>query len=68
MNIYWENAADDDLIYSETEKLIGDGARKAQEVGVWNEYLYLNYADKWQKPIKGYDEESADIEGSEQEV
>jgi len=21
---------------------------------VWNPYLYLNYAEKWQNPIRGY--------------
>jgi hypothetical protein len=54
--LYWDNAADDDFIYVETEKLFGAGVKKSEEVGVWNRYLYLNYADKWQKPIRGYGE------------
>jgi hypothetical protein len=61
VNIYWENAADDEVIYSETKKLIDAGERKAKENGVWNEYLYLNYAEKWQKPIRGYGEENVQM-------
>jgi hypothetical protein len=56
LTLYWDNAADDDFIYVETEKLFGAGVKKSEEVGVWNRYLYLNYADKWQKPIRGYGE------------
>lgn len=56
LTLYWENAADDDFIYAETEKLFDAGVETAKEAGVWNRYLYLNYADKWQKPIRGYGE------------
>jgi hypothetical protein len=56
LTLYWDSAADDDFIYAETEKLFDAGVEKAKEVGVWNQYLYLNYADKWQKPIRGYGE------------
>lgn len=56
LTLYWEDAADDDLIYAETQKLFEAGEREAKEAGVWNRYLYLNYADKWQKPIRGYGE------------
>jgi len=30
--------------------------KKAKEAGLWNRYLYLNYAEKWQRPIRGYGE------------
>lgn len=58
LTLYWEDAVDDDFIYAETEKLFDVGVRKAKEIGVWNRYLYLNYADKWQKPIRGYGEDN----------
>jgi hypothetical protein len=54
LTLYWDNAADDDLIYAETKKLFDGGTQKAKKAGLWNQYLYLNYADKWQKPIQGY--------------
>jgi len=56
LNMYWNRAENDDLIYTEIQKLLERGERKAKDVGVWNKYLYLNYADKWQKPIRGYGE------------
>jgi FAD/FMN-containing dehydrogenase len=61
LTLYWNDAADDDLIYAETQKLFETGERKAREAGVWNEYLYLNYADKWQNPIRGYGEDNVQI-------
>ena len=61
LTLYWENAEDDDFIYNETKKLFRTGKKKAKEAGVWNEYLYLNYADKWQKPIKGYGKDNVQM-------
>lgn len=58
LTLYWDDAAHDDFIYAETEKLFDAGANSAKKVGFFNEYVYLNYADKWQKPIQGYGEEN----------
>ncbi|KAH8586438.1 hypothetical protein B0O99DRAFT_644446 [Bisporella sp. PMI_857] len=54
LTLYWNDATDDGFIYAETEKLFDAGVKKAKDMGLWNRYLYLNYADKWQKPIRGY--------------
>ena len=35
VTIYWESAADDTLIYSETEKLLDAGEVMAKEHGTW---------------------------------
>lgn len=61
ITLYWDRAEDDDIIYTELKKLIAAGEKKAKKVGLWNQYLYLNYAEKWQKPIRGYGEASVSM-------
>lgn len=54
------DAESDDAIYATTEKLL-EGEMKAKEAGVWNKYLYLNYATRWQKPIQEYGQPNVDM-------
>ena len=61
ITIYWSDAGSDDAIYATTEKLLEEGERKAKEAGGWNEYLYLTYATKWQKPIQWYGQPNVDM-------
>lgn len=61
ITIYWSDAESHDAIYAATEKLLEKGERKAKEAGVRNEYPYLNYATKWQKPIQGYGQPNVDM-------
>ncbi|KAF2093744.1 FAD binding domain-containing protein [Rhizodiscina lignyota] len=43
LGVFWGSSADDARIYNTVWKLFEDGKQKAKEMGVWNEYLYLNY-------------------------
>ena len=61
ITIYWSDAGSDGAIYATTEKLLEEGERKAKKAGGWNEYLYLNYATKWQKPTEGYGQPNVDM-------
>ena len=59
--IYWSDPESDDAIYAAMEKLLEEGERNAKEAGVWNEYLYLKFATKWQNPIQGYGQPNVDM-------
>jgi len=61
VNLYWDRATDDDFVYRKTEELVNAGIKAAKKGSVWNPYLYLNYAEKWQKPIRGYGEDNVKI-------
>lgn len=50
----WDNASDDAAVNAAAQSLFSQAAAKAKSLGVYNEYLYLNYAAPWQDPIKGY--------------
>ena len=50
----WEDASDDAAVNKQTQLLFSKAAAKAEELGVSNPYLYLNYAAPWQDPILGY--------------
>ncbi|KAF2802245.1 FAD-binding domain-containing protein [Mytilinidion resinicola] len=56
--VSWQLASDDATVYTAVEKLFGDAEAAAKQRGLWNEFVYLNYAASWQKPITGYGEES----------
>ena len=50
----WDNASDDAAVNAAAQSLFSQAAAKAKSLGVFNEYLYLNYAAPWQDPITGY--------------
>ncbi len=50
----WDNASDDAAVNAAAQSLFAQAAAKAKSLGVFNEYLYLNYAAPWQDPITGY--------------
>jgi FAD/FMN-containing dehydrogenase len=54
----WDESADDALIETQAKSLFEEANARAKEMGVFNEYIYLNYAAKWQDPIAGYGAES----------
>ncbi|KAH7304287.1 putative oxidoreductase [Stachybotrys elegans] len=50
----WSNAADDEAIYAAARSLIADVEARAKALGVYDRYIYLNYAAPWQKVIESY--------------
>ncbi|SMQ49420.1 unnamed protein product [Zymoseptoria tritici ST99CH_3D7] len=57
LTTYWDDAADDDKVQTESERLIEEAQKMAKEAKVNIRALYLNYAAKWQDPIGGYGED-----------
>ncbi|KAL4879230.1 hypothetical protein BJY04DRAFT_220348 [Aspergillus karnatakaensis] len=54
----WDNAEDDALFQRLCEEALAELDEYAKSVDAYNEYIYLNYADKTQNPLAGYGEEN----------
>ncbi|KAK7964350.1 hypothetical protein PG988_011324 [Apiospora saccharicola] len=54
----WAHAADDETVYDAARWLVAEVERIAKELGVYDPFLYLNYAAPWQDVIQSYGEES----------
>ncbi|KAK8063302.1 oxidoreductase- FAD-binding [Apiospora saccharicola] len=54
----WADAADDETVYDAARWLVAEVERIAKELGVYDPFLYLNYAAPWQEVIRSYGEES----------
>ncbi|KAI4167241.1 MAG: hypothetical protein LQ343_007377 [Gyalolechia ehrenbergii] len=52
----WSNATDDEKIYAATSKVIHRSVAAAKKLGVYNKYIYQNYAAKGQDVFAGYGE------------
>ncbi|GAB7362644.1 hypothetical protein MBLNU230_g2953t1 [Neophaeotheca triangularis] len=50
----WDDEADDELVRTHARTLFERANAEADELGIRNSYIYLNYADRWQDPIEGY--------------
>ena len=50
----WDTVADDDLVNSVVESMNTQIVTAAKAKGLWNKWVYLNYAGKDQDPIGGY--------------
>jgi hypothetical protein len=50
----WDNESDDLLVMNTTKKVLARIKSDATKLGEDNDYLYLNYAADWQKPIASY--------------
>jgi hypothetical protein len=51
---WWTNESDDDTIYDFVNSFWEQVVAKAKTAGVYNEYIYMNYASMFQDPISGY--------------
>lgn len=51
---WWDNADDDDTIYQFINDYWTTVIGKAKEMGIFNEWIYMNYASKFQDVIAGY--------------
>lgn len=54
----WTDPAHDEKVYSAARSLIADVERRAKNLGVYDPFIYLDYAAPWQEVIKGYGEEN----------
>ncbi|KAK7990078.1 hypothetical protein PG989_010393 [Apiospora arundinis] len=54
----WADADHDGQVYDAARSLIADVESRAKEMGLYDPYIYLDYAAPWQEVIKSYGEES----------
>lgn len=54
LTVSWDTQANDALINQQAKALFDQSETTAKSLGLYNEYLYLNYAAPWQDPISGY--------------
>ncbi|KAL8823503.1 MAG: hypothetical protein Q9191_005796 [Dirinaria sp. TL-2023a] len=54
ITVQWSSASSDEAINNATETLITQAVAYAKSEGLYNEYLYLNYALQQQDPIASY--------------
>lgn len=58
LTVSWGTQDDDERIYRQARALFDESEAVARELGLFNEYVYLNYAAPWQDPLGGYGAES----------
>jgi len=54
----WNNAEDDELVNAAFGRFIDRSVALAKEMGLWNRFIYQNYADISQDVFAGYGEEN----------
>ncbi|CAG8885934.1 unnamed protein product [Penicillium egyptiacum] len=54
ISCWWKNESDDKTIYAFVNKFMEKVMAEAKSVGVFNEYVYMNYASMFQDPIARY--------------
>ncbi|KAI8623619.1 putative oxidoreductase [Xylariaceae sp. FL1651] len=55
----WSDAAQNEQVYAAARALMDDISVRAKTLGVYNPYIYLNYAAPWQDVVSSYGAESA---------
>ncbi|KIA75677.1 hypothetical protein HK57_00538 [Aspergillus ustus] len=58
---FWQHVADDELFNRLADQMIRDLDAFARSVGQGSDFLYLNYAARWQDPLRGYGPENLDL-------
>ncbi|KAL3461183.1 hypothetical protein BJX64DRAFT_300202 [Aspergillus heterothallicus] len=54
----WDSAADDDLFYELAESAQAEIDEYTKSTGAYTDFIYLNYADGTQNPLRGYGPEN----------
>lgn len=54
LTVSWDDVADDARIEQHAKDLFQQSEDEAKKLGLYNKYLYLNYAASWQDPLSGY--------------
>lgn len=57
---WWDDQSDDDTVYAWIHSFLDQVIAKAQAMGIYNEYIYMNYASMFQDPIAGYGQANKD--------
>ncbi|KAK4164099.1 hypothetical protein QBC43DRAFT_379012 [Cladorrhinum sp. PSN259] len=50
----WQDPSQDEQMYAAARTLLADVEKRAKKLGVYDPYIYLNYAAPWQKVIASY--------------
>ncbi len=53
-NWAWPSPADDERCINAVKNIERKSVEVAKEMGLWNEYVYMNYAADDQMPLEGY--------------
>ncbi|KAF2751575.1 putative oxidoreductase [Sporormia fimetaria CBS 119925] len=56
--VSWQLPLDSARVEARVKKLEGDIVALAKQRGIFNEFIYLNYAAPWQDPIRGYGQQN----------
>ncbi|KAF9894028.1 hypothetical protein FE257_009000 [Aspergillus nanangensis] len=54
VSTWWDNAADDDTVYQFVSSFADAVIAKAKSLGLYHEYIYMNYASQFQDVLPGY--------------
>lgn len=57
----WDNVADDALFRRLCVEALDELDEYAKSIGKYNPYIYLNYADTTQNPLRGYGDENVEF-------
>ncbi|KAI9374423.1 hypothetical protein BJX61DRAFT_301221 [Aspergillus egyptiacus] len=57
----WDSEEDDALFRRLCEEALAELDEYAKSIDAYNEYIYLNYADKTQNPLRGYGDENVEF-------
>ncbi|KAK1985581.1 FAD binding domain-containing protein [Colletotrichum cereale] len=60
ISIMWSNKEDDDAVYAFSSRLLERINAEAEARGLGNDYVYMNYASKFQDAVSGYGAENKD--------
>jgi FAD/FMN-containing dehydrogenase len=58
ISFWWEKESDDAQVYKFTTDFWNTVIAKAKQMGIYNGYVYMNYASKFQDPIASYGKEN----------
>lgn len=59
--LIWPLGVNNELVYARMRALEADLIALAQDQGVYNEWVYLNYASQWQQPIQAYGDDEVEF-------
>ncbi|GES65884.1 FAD binding domain protein [Aspergillus terreus] len=54
MSTWWDNATDDETVYQFVSDYFAAVVAKAKSLGLYHEYIYMNYASQFQDVISSY--------------
>lgn len=58
VSFWWDDASDDETVYNWVGSFWDTILAKAKVMGIYNEWIYMNYASQFQNVIAGYGAEN----------